>query len=59
MWAVRVNVELPAAAGVPEIVAVPSPLSVKWAQAGNKPLSLIVGVGTPVAITVNVVLAVP
>ena len=59
LWAVMVKVDIPASVGVPEIVAVPSPLSLTVAQLGNEPLSLRLGVGTPVVVTVNVVPAVP
>ena len=42
-------------AGVPESVAVPSPLSTKVTPAGNDPVSLSgVGIGKPVVVTVNV-----
>jgi hypothetical protein len=41
-------------AGVPEIVAVPLPLSLKVTGLGNDPESLRVGVGKPVVVTVKV-----
>src|SRR5579863_1018275 len=54
-----VKVEDPAAVGVPEIVAVPSWLSVNVAQLGNEPASLRLGEGTPVVVTVKLVPAAP
>ena len=41
-------------AGVPEMVAVPLPLSLKVTGFGNDPESLRVGVGEPVVVTVKV-----
>ena len=52
--AVMVIGKLPAAPGVPASVAVPSPLLTNVTPAGSEPVSLSVGVGTPVADTVNV-----
>ena len=54
--AVRVSGYTPAAAfaGVPEIVAVPSPLSVSLTPDGSRPVPEIQGAGSPVAVTVNV-----
>ena len=40
--------------GVPDSVAVPSPLSAKVTPAGKVPVSLIDGVGLPVVVTVKV-----
>ena len=40
--------------GVPLSVAVPSPLSANVTPPGRAPLSLTVGVGKPVVVTVNV-----
>jgi hypothetical protein len=45
---------LPTAAAIPEIVAVPLPLSVKFTLAGSDPVLLNAGVGLPVVVTVNV-----
>ncbi len=42
------------AAGVPDRVAVPSPLSVKVTPLGNVPVSLSAAVGLPVDVTVKV-----
>ena len=39
--------------GIPPKFAVPSPLSVKVTPVGNVPLSLKVGIGSPVATTLN------
>ena len=54
--AVRVSGYTPAAAfaGVPEIVAVPSPQSVSLTPDGSRPVPVILGAGSPVAVTVNV-----
>jgi hypothetical protein len=41
------------AAGVPLIVAVPSPLSAKLTPVGTVPVRVIVGVGEPVVVTVK------
>lgn len=41
------------AAGVPEIVAVPLPLSVKLTPAGRAPVSVSVAVNEPVVVTEN------
>jgi hypothetical protein len=54
LLAVMVIGEVPGAAAVPEIVAVPFPLSVKLMPPGNAPVLLIAGVGPPLAITLNV-----
>src|ERR1017187_9533659 len=53
--AVRVRGYTPAAAflGVPEIVAVPSPLSVNLTPAGSQSVLVIFGAGKPVVVTVN------
>jgi hypothetical protein len=53
--AVRVSGYTPAAAllGVPEIVAVPSPLSVNLTPEGSRPVLVIVGAGEPVVVTVK------
>src|ERR1017187_1948688 len=53
--AVRVSGYTPAAAflGVPEIVAVPSPLSVNLTPAGSQSLLVIFGAGEPVVVTVK------
>ena len=54
--AVRVRWNTPAAAfaGVPEIVAVPSPWLVNRTPGGSSPVSVILGTGWPVVVTVNV-----
>ena len=54
LLAVIVIEELPVAAAVPEIVAVPFPLSVKFTPLGNDPVLLKAGVGLPVVVTVKV-----
>ena len=54
LLAVMVIAELPAAAAVPEIVAVPFPLSVKLTPPGSDPVLLMAEVGLPVVVTVNV-----
>jgi hypothetical protein len=54
LFAVIVIGVLPAAAGIPEIVAVPLPLSVKFTLAGRDPVLDNAGVGLPVVVTVNV-----
>ncbi len=41
------------AEGVPAMVAVPLPLSVKLTPAGREPVLVIAGVGAPVVVTVN------
>ena len=46
-------------AGVPVIVALPSPLSVNETPDGRAPVLLNVGVGLPVVVTVNVFIAEP
>ena len=53
--AVRASGYTPAAAflGVPEIVAVPSPLSVNVTPEGSRPVLLIVGAGSPVVVAVK------
>ncbi len=53
--AVRVSGYTPAAAflGVPEIVAVPSPLSVNLTPEGSRPVLVILGAGAPVVVTVK------
>jgi hypothetical protein len=57
LFAVIVIGVLPTAAGIPEIVAVPLPLSVKFTLAGSDPVLVSAGVGLPVVVTVNVPLA--
>lgn len=54
--AVRVSRYTPAAvfAGVPEIVAVPPPLSANLTPGGSCPVSVILGAGSPAVVTVNV-----
>lgn len=54
--AVRVSGYTPAAAftGVPEIVAVPSPLSANFTPLGSAPILVILGAGSPVVVTVKV-----
>jgi hypothetical protein len=54
--AVRVSGYTPPAepAGVPEIVAVPSPSSANFTPEGNRPLLVIMGAGSPVAVTIKV-----
>ncbi len=54
--AVRVSGYTPAAAflEVPEIVAVPSPLSANFTPDGSRPVRVILGAGSPVAVTVKV-----
>ena len=54
--AVRVSRYTPAAAfaGVPEIVAVPSPLSANLTPEGSRPVLVILGAGSPAAVTVKV-----
>jgi len=54
--AVRVSGYTPAAAflGVPEIVAVPPPVSANRTPEGSRPALVILGAGSPVAVTVNV-----
>jgi len=54
--AVRVSGYTPAAAflGIPEIVAVPSLSSVNFTPEGSAPVLVIVGVGSPVVVTVKV-----
>ena len=54
LLAVMVIGELPAAAAVPEIVAVPFPLSVKFTPPGKAPVLLTAAAGLPVVVTVNV-----
>jgi hypothetical protein len=54
LFAVIVIGVLPTAAAIPEIVAVPLPLSVKFTLAGSDPVLLNAGVGLPVVVTVNV-----
>lgn len=54
LLAVTVIGEVPGAAAVPEIVAVPLPLSVKFTPPGNDPVLARAGVGLPVVVTVNV-----
>jgi hypothetical protein len=49
--AVTVRVVVPVLVGVPDKMAVPLPLSVKVSPAGNVPVSVIAGVGWPVAVT--------
>jgi hypothetical protein len=53
--AVRVSGYIPAAAfaGVPQIVAVPSPLSANLTPDGSPPALVILGTGSPVVVTVN------
>jgi hypothetical protein len=52
--AVKVMLKAPFVVGVPLRVAVPSPLSWKVTPFGNEPFSLMLGVGNPVVVTVNV-----
>ena len=52
--ALIVNVYVPAVVGVPESVAVPSPLSVNMTPDGSAPVSDNWAVGTPVDLTVKV-----
>src|ERR1019366_4630758 len=54
--AVRVSGYIPAAAlrGVPEIVAVPSPLSANLTPDGKRPVPVILVAGPPVVVTVKV-----
>src|ERR1700686_5021537 len=47
-------IEAPATCVVPAIVALPSRLSLNVTPLGRKPLSLNVGIGKPVGVTVNV-----
>jgi hypothetical protein len=54
LLAVMVIDETPGAAAVPEMVAVPLPLSVKFTPLGNAPVLASAAVGVPVAITVKV-----
>ena len=54
LLAVMVIGELPAAAAIPEIVAVPFPLSVKFTPPGKAPVLLKAAVGLPVDVTVKV-----
>ena len=54
LLAVMVIGKLPAAAAVPERVAVPSPLSVNVTPEGRLPVSLSEAVGLPVEVTVKV-----
>ena len=54
LLAVIVIEELPAAAAVPDIVAVPFPLSVKFTPPGKDPVLAKAGVGLPVVVTVKV-----
>lgn len=54
LLAVMVIDELLTAAAVPEIVAVPFPLSVKFTPVGNDPVLARAGTGLPVVVTVNV-----
>ena len=56
LLAVRVSGYAPAAAfaGVPEVVAVPSLLSANRTPDGSRPVLLILGAGSPVAVTVKV-----
>ena len=54
LLAVIVMEELPVVAAVPEIVAVPLPLSVKFTPLGKDPVLAIAAVGLPVVVTVNV-----
>ena len=57
LLAVMVIGVLPIPAAVPEIVAVPLPLSVKFTPEGNATFLVRVGAGLPVVVTVNVPLA--
>ena len=54
--AVRVSRYTPPAepAGVPEIVAVPSPWSANLTPEGSRPVLVILGIGSPVVVTVKV-----
>jgi hypothetical protein len=54
LLAVMVIGVLPIPAAVPEIVAVPLPLSVKFTPEGNATFLVRAGVGLPVVVTVNV-----
>ena len=54
MLAVRVTGFTEAEVAVPAMVAVPSPLSVKFTPAGSDPVICNAGVGFPVALTVKV-----
>ena len=50
LLAVMVRLAVPVAVAVPEIRAVPLPLSVKDSPAGSVPVSVICGVGDPVVV---------
>src|SRR5258707_11453879 len=52
--AVNVMTNVPVAVGVPLSVPVPLPLSRNVTPAGKAPLSVMLGVGNPVAVTLNV-----
>src|SRR5229473_3384207 len=52
--AVNVMANVPDAVGVPLSVPVPLPLSTKVRPAGKAPLSVMLGVGNPVVVTLNV-----
>src|SRR5260370_809302 len=52
--AVNVMTNVPVAVGVPLSVPVPLPLSRNVTPAGKAPLSVMIGVGIPVVVTVNV-----
>src|SRR6266436_5177956 len=52
--AVNVMANVPEAVGVPLSVPVPLPLSRKVTPAGKAPLSVMLGVGNPVVVTLNV-----
>jgi hypothetical protein len=54
LLAVMVIGELPVAAAVPEMVAVPFPLSAKFTPAGKDPVLFRAAVGLPVVVTVKV-----
>ena len=58
LWAVRVaeTVPLEPTGAVPEMVAVPFPLSFRISHLGRVPLALMVGVGDPVVVTVKLAL---
>src|SRR6266851_4577104 len=52
--AVNVMTNVPDAVGVPLSVPVPLPLSTNATPAGKAPLSVMLGIGVPVVVTVNV-----